>query len=196
MAFAASDRGPGPAPRPLRRAPVATKVVVAGGLGAGKTTLVAAVSETGPLATEALMIERAGDAAGQCGVATTVSMDIGRITLDDDLVLCLVAAPGRHRFWFLWDDLVRGAIGAVVLVDARRPAECLPALDYFDGCDMPYVVAVNRFEGTREPAPEDMRTVLALPPHIPVVTTDARSRTPVLGTLRALVGHALDAAPG
>ncbi len=181
------------------RAPVATKIVVAGGFGVGKTTLVTTVSEISPLETEALMTvasEEMDDlTATPDKSTTTVAMDFGRITLDDDLVLYLFGTPGQRRFWFMWDDLVRGAIGAVVLVDTRRLQDCFPVLDYFESCGMPYVVAVNHFEGTEKFAAEDVRDALTVPVHVPVLVMDARLRIPVVETLLALVGHALDATP-
>ncbi|WP_018544479.1 ATP/GTP-binding protein [Streptomyces sp. LaPpAH-108] len=181
------------------RAPVATKIVVAGGFGVGKTTLVTAVSEITPLQTEALMTQASEDTddltATPGKTSTTVAMDFGRITLDDDLVLYLFGTPGQQRFWFMWDDLVRGAIGAVVLADTRRLKDCFPALDYFESCGLPYVVAVNHFDGTESFEPEDVREALTIPAHIPVMIMDARRRISAIETLLALVGHALDVTP-
>ncbi|WP_406173352.1 GTP-binding protein [Streptomyces sp. NBC_00996] len=181
------------------RAPIATKIVVAGGFGVGKTTLVTAVSEITPLQTEALMTQASEDTDDLTGtpdkLTTTVAMDFGRITLDDDLVLYLFGTPGQQRFWFMWDDLVRGAIGAVVLADTRRLSDCFPALDYFESCGLPYVVAVNHFDGSERFEPQDVREALTVPPHIPVMIMDARRRISVVETLLALVGHALDVSP-
>ncbi|MFE9994092.1 GTP-binding protein [Streptomyces avermitilis] len=181
------------------RAPIATKIVVAGGFGAGKTTLVTAVSEITPLQTEALMTQASEDTDDLTGtpdkLTTTVAMDFGRITLDDDLVLYLFGTPGQQRFWFMWDDLVRGAIGAVVLADTRRLSDCFPALDYFESCGLPYVVAVNHFDGSEKFEPEDVREALTVPAHIPVMIMDARRRISAIETLLALVGHALEVSP-
>jgi signal recognition particle receptor subunit beta len=181
------------------RAPIATKIVVAGGFGVGKTTLVTAVSEITPLQTEALMTQASEDTDDLTGtpdkLTTTVAMDFGRITLDDDLVLYLFGTPGQQRFWFMWDDLTRGAIGAVVLADTRRLSDCFPALDYFESCGLPYIVAVNHFDGSEQFEPEDVREALTVPPHIPVMIMDARRRISVVETLLALVGHALEVSP-
>ncbi|MDT0437043.1 MULTISPECIES: ATP/GTP-binding protein [Streptomyces] len=189
MIFGRSERGKPPVE------PVTLKILVAGGFGVGKTTLVGAVSEIRPLRTEELLTEAGRPVDDTSGVegkhTTTVAMDFGRITLREDLVLYLFGTPGQQRFWFMWDELSEGALGAIVLADTRRLEDCFAAIDYFERRSIPFLVGVNCFDGGARYPEDEVRRALDLDEDVPIVLCDARDRASVKEILVGVVQHAM-----
>jgi signal recognition particle receptor subunit beta len=180
---------------PPRKA-ASTKIVIAGGFGVGKTTLVGAVSEIQPLRTEALVTNESEGVDNLDAVpskaTTTVAMDFGRLTLGEDLILYLFGTPGQRRFWFMWDDLCLGAIGAIVIVDTARLDESFSPLDYFEAKGLPFIVAVNQFDGLEQYTLDQVKAALALPPEVPIIAIDARDRDSAKAALIRVTEYALE----
>jgi signal recognition particle receptor subunit beta len=186
-----TDRMPTAAPA----MPSAVKLLIAGGFGAGKTTMVGSVSEITPLRTEERLTELSVGVDDLTGVerktTTTVAMDFGRITVAEELILYLFGTPGQDRFWFMWDELARGAIGAVLLVDTRRLDSSFPALDYFERRQIPFVVGVNCFDGAQLYTVDEVRQALDINPDVPIVLSDVRRRESSKELLISLIEHVI-----
>ncbi|MGA5817568.1 GTP-binding protein [Kitasatospora sp. NPDC094028] len=187
-----------PHPSTTVEAPAAVKILIAGGFGVGKTTMVGAVSEVAPLRTEEYLTRASVGVDDLAGIdqkdTTTVALDFGRITVSPELVVYLFGTPGQERFWFMWNDLVNGALGGVVIADTRRLETSFASIDFFEGRGIPFVVAINCFHGENTRTPEEIRAALDLDPQVPLLIGDVRERAFGRDVLLALVDHLMDLA--
>jgi uncharacterized protein len=180
--------------------PTSVKIVVAGGFGVGKTTMVNSVSEIPPLRTEEILTEASVGVDDMRLIegkeTTTVALDFGRITINPQVVLYLFGTPGQNRFWFMWDELAHGALGAIVLVDTRRLDSSFPSIDFFERRHIPFIIAVNGFEGAWAHTVEEVRQALDIDPSVPIVQCDARERESSKEVLVQLVQYTMDQLAG